>query len=272
MATKRGPYLKIERKRLLNALRKRAGLETWRIGADRDVLRKACALGGRAVSGRPRTSRYGEPPDADRLAEWLAENAEATELQRVKRARNCGTWRASNLEYARSLARQSRAQQCEKWKAYDRERNARPERSAYCRAKAKTWYAENKARCAELARIYYEVRKDEIKAYVKSWQRANSSKVRAYSRKSNLKRRALKLSAHEPWTQADWQWTLDQFGGLCAYCRLRPGTTIDHVVPLSRGGADAIWNLLPACITCNCSKGPRTLSEWTDRPYLRPKP
>lgn len=47
----------------------------------------------------------------------------------------------------------------------------------------------------------------------------------------------------------------------CAYCE-GPCQTIDHVIPLVRGGTNFIGNLLPACRSCNHRKGTRLLSEW----------
>jgi 5-methylcytosine-specific restriction endonuclease McrA len=47
----------------------------------------------------------------------------------------------------------------------------------------------------------------------------------------------------------------------CFYCG-RSGGTVDHVVPLSRGGQHAEGNLVPACRSCNSSKGDKLLIEW----------
>lgn len=47
---------------------------------------------------------------------------------------------------------------------------------------------------------------------------------------------------------------------LCAYCA-RPATTIDHVLPRSRGGADSWENLVACCGPCNNTKGDRTPEE-----------
>lgn len=44
----------------------------------------------------------------------------------------------------------------------------------------------------------------------------------------------------------------------CAYCGGQ-ATTVDHVVPRSRGGSDTWDNLTGACNRCNASKGARTL-------------
>jgi 5-methylcytosine-specific restriction endonuclease McrA len=51
------------------------------------------------------------------------------------------------------------------------------------------------------------------------------------------------------------------YAGTCAYCDA-PAEHLDHVVPLSRGGADLPHNLLPACAPCNLGKGALSLAEW----------
>lgn len=52
----------------------------------------------------------------------------------------------------------------------------------------------------------------------------------------------------------------------CGYCG-RPATTIDHVVPRSRGGAHTWENCVASCASCNHHKADRLLSElgWTLR-------
>lgn len=47
----------------------------------------------------------------------------------------------------------------------------------------------------------------------------------------------------------------------CTYCP-DPATTIDHVIPLTRGGDNYEGNLTPACRPCNSSKGNRLNVEW----------
>lgn len=55
----------------------------------------------------------------------------------------------------------------------------------------------------------------------------------------------------------------------CRYCG-RPATSIDHVVPVSKGGKDEPDNLVPACRSCNSSKGSKALDDWTP-PSVRVK-
>ena len=39
----------------------------------------------------------------------------------------------------------------------------------------------------------------------------------------------------------------------CHYCP-EPATTRDHIVPRSKGGRNAAWNIVPACVSCNSAK------------------
>lgn len=55
----------------------------------------------------------------------------------------------------------------------------------------------------------------------------------------------------------------------CFYCGTPDARSVDHVIPVSRGGAQ--WdldNLVPACVSCNSKKGNRTPGEW--RANFRP--
>lgn len=60
-----------------------------------------------------------------------------------------------------------------------------------------------------------------------------------------------------------WVPILKQFDYTCVYCMKRTGRlTKDHVIPLHRGGNHTEANLVPACRSCNSSKGKSTLEEW----------
>lgn len=45
------------------------------------------------------------------------------------------------------------------------------------------------------------------------------------------------------------------YGKECYICKKAVADTIDHVVPLSKGGTNEIGNLRPACYSCNWEKG-----------------
>ena len=51
---------------------------------------------------------------------------------------------------------------------------------------------------------------------------------------------------------------------LCAYCGKALPLHRDHKIPLTRGGANDITNIVPACRSCNCRKGTRTSAEFLE--------
>lgn len=51
------------------------------------------------------------------------------------------------------------------------------------------------------------------------------------------------------------------YGDDCYLCG-SVADTIDHVIPLSRGGNNDISNLRPACYDCNIKKGSQLLSDY----------
>ncbi|MDD9727190.1 HNH endonuclease [Roseovarius sp. SK2] len=54
-------------------------------------------------------------------------------------------------------------------------------------------------------------------------------------------------------------------GEMCVYCGCEEGPFhLDHVMPLSRGGASDADNLVVACKPCNYDKRARTPEEWRE--------
>ena len=58
---------------------------------------------------------------------------------------------------------------------------------------------------------------------------------------------------------------LERDGRACVYCGANKLLEGDHIVPLSRGGSNALTNLATACRPCNLSKASSTLQEWHTR-------
>lgn len=53
----------------------------------------------------------------------------------------------------------------------------------------------------------------------------------------------------------------DAWEGCCAYCG-RGADTLDHVLPVVRGGLTVRTNLIPACRPCNLNKGHAEVMAW----------
>ncbi len=109
-------------------------------------------------------------------------------------------------------------------------------------ARAVKWNTENKER------------RKEIK---KKWREANLPLVN-HLRKNYIYREKGAEGSH---SQEEYQIKLQIFHGKCAYCQVRQATSKDHVIPLSKGGSNYIDNIVPACISCNSSKGNKLLNK-----------
>jgi 5-methylcytosine-specific restriction endonuclease McrA len=129
------------------------------------------------------------------------------------------------------------------------ERRTKSGRGARCRA------------CQYLAVKDWDRRHPEKRAeYLRRERQVRPERTRQYNRQ----RWARRANAGGVIRDADWRRLVDRFGGRCAYCE-RPATSQDHVVPLSRGGRHTIGNVVPACGSCNSSKGSLLLVEWRSR-------
>ena len=77
-------------------------------------------------------------------------------------------------------------------------------------------------------------------------------------RKEKEKARQLRRSA--------W-WARKAGSGRCYYCHMKvekENLTMDHVVPLSRGGKSKKGNIVPACKECNNRKKSLLPIEWEE--------
>lgn len=61
----------------------------------------------------------------------------------------------------------------------------------------------------------------------------------------------------------EWENKKAEYGYRCAYCRKKTKRLqVDHIVPQSAGGEDALSNVVPACSKCNQSKNKKPLLQW----------
>lgn len=66
--------------------------------------------------------------------------------------------------------------------------------------------------------------------------------------------------------QSQW-WKRRVSTGICYYCRRQVGAralTMDHLVPLGRGGRSVRGNVVPSCKDCNTRKKAQLPVEWRD--------
>lgn len=101
-----------------------------------------------------------------------------------------------------------------------------------------------------------QVRKRALKRYY------TTKKGKACAREFVKRRRARRRNVHSThFTEQERQSQLMMFGGECSYCG-NAAETLDHFLPLSKGGAHTLGNLIPACNPCNRSKSNKFPDEW----------
>lgn len=127
----------------------------------------------------------------------------------------------------------------------------------YCTRACKS-KASEKRRVRDDAARYLNEREVRI-ARATAYSRANPHVAQATKRR----RKALvagAIVAH--FTPRDWLRLQIRFDYRCAYCGIRAPLSMDHVVPIVRGGTHSVGNILPACTSCNCHKQARFITEW----------
>ncbi len=130
------------------------------------------------------------------------------------------------------------------------------------REKKKREYQKNRDYQLRKSREWRLANPDRKRANNRRWFESNRQKIRQMSRISKAKRRDWAAGAR--YSLADWQAMCDCFNSVCLCCGSDAALTVDHVIPLSRGGTNTIENLQPLCRHCNLSKNNRHSTDYRD--------
>lgn len=148
----------------------------------------------------------------------------------------------------------------------------------------KTWREANRRYVKEKNALYYRAHKAESLVYKRSWKKRNPDKVRASQKRyvathheeyrqtqraNEYRRRMRKVGTCDGSVARLWRSTVRAYGSRCAYCGTHGRVEQDHVIPVSRGGAHTIKNVVPCCRLCNAKKGIRI---WSPRPWAAALP
>ena len=206
-----------------------------------------------APTGTKRCSRCQEskrhdefPPrksSRDGLAGWCRLCSRAYHAAKGKE------WRAKNRERMNASQRARYAANAEKAREYHQQwRNKNREE---INQRAAIYYRESGGR--EAAKKRREENPEPSRAACRRWYQRNREKVLT----DFHRRRATEKAGYV--TPGFLEWLVDQ---PCAYCGAEDRIEVDHVVPIARGGDHDEMNLVPACRSCNASKGKKLMSEW----------
>ena len=125
----------------------------------------------------------------------------------------------------------------------------------------KEYYEKNKEHYKEYQKQWRENNKEYIKEQKTFWDRNNPNKIFNY----NNKRRELENNQGDGIAKEQWLEMMQFFDWKCAYSgeKLNNKTkTIDHIIPLSKGGEHEVWNMCPMYRNYNSSKRTQDMEDW----------
>lgn len=153
---------------------------------------------------------------------------------------------------------------------------------SHCKECKRAFYLANKDSIGNRVKANYRLNPEAKKAYIKSWQSKNRKLVNSYKQtwlqdhpdynaewkainrdkvRNNENRRRTRKKANGVFLVSAKEAT-KLYSSPCFYCGATEKITLDHVIPISRGGTHSIGNLVPACLRCNTSKQAKTITEW----------
>lgn len=178
-------------------------------------------------------------------------------------------WNKNNKEHKKEYMKQYKennkdklSEYNKKWNENNKEHKKEYDKQRYEKNKEeikefnKQKYEKNK----EYFKQYYENNKEEILEKCKQWRENNPEK----QFNKCTKRRQLEESQGNGITKEQWYEMMEFFEWKCAYSGvvLNKNRTIDHIIPLSKGGEHEVWNCVPMHRNYNTSKHANDMLEW----------
>jgi 5-methylcytosine-specific restriction endonuclease McrA len=101
-----------------------------------------------------------------------------------------------------------------------------------------------------------------VKEYQKAYRNSDEGKLKRQICSSN--RRASKVTTASPTINSHIESLLNDPNASCPYCPSTDKLSIEHILPLSRGGTHTEDNVELACLECNIRKGNKTKQEFIE--------
>lgn len=212
------------RVRLCEETRKYCSVACWRASQQSSKFKK-CPACNKTLNRdmfrkqKNRTSSYCKDCEKAWRRRWYEKNKDEESARQKK-------WVQKNKEHL-----------CQKWREYR---------------------AENKETIAAKQKLYREKNRDKIRETMKQWTKNNLDKKAA----NESKRRAIKANKSGIIENIDREEIIARDKSICHICEkkvARKDITLDHIIPLSKGGSHTKNNIAVAHSHCNYSKKDKVL-------------
>lgn len=121
------------------------------------------------------------------------------------------------------------------------------------------WSENNKERKNRTTDRWHKMHPERGRASRNKWEKLNPDKIAITKRNRYLR----EINSGDIWTPEQETELINDYCNRCAYCgKYLDHPTIDHVIPLFSGGNNSMENIVPACTSCNSSKGKKSLLIW----------
>jgi len=130
------------------------------------------------------------------------------------------------------------------------------------------WKNENKEYLKAYHKQWAEENRNHLKEYQKNWREENKDYIKKYNKQNphiitnaRIKRQN---KINDRITKDEWFEIMFLYDFKCFYCDLilNNNYTLDHIIPISKGGKHCFDNLIPACRSCNSSKTNKIFPIW----------
>ena len=121
------------------------------------------------------------------------------------------------------------------------------------------WRKENPRKSKDNCKKYYQKNKEKelerAKTKFKKFKANGYSDKHRLNQRVNCHKRRIAKDCEAPLTTEEWLRILENAGGCCESCGSSKDITIDHIVPIIKGGKHTAKNIQVLCRKCNSSKG-----------------
>lgn len=125
----------------------------------------------------------------------------------------------------------------------------------YIKANHLTWRTANHAKWLAKCREWRADHAEVVRAKNSAWSKAHPDIVNA----KTIRHRARKRNAEGHFTAEEFRAICKKQGGRCNNCFKKCKLTVDHIVPLARGGTNFAYNIQGLCLRCNQYKSAKIM-------------